>query len=411
MQNNERIVQLLYRRLKGMPLTTAENEELEAWLSRSEWNRSMVENLTDEDWLREARKRYHAPGKEAGLAQLREALFKEKPAARTYSLVRRLAVAASVLIIITSGIYFLGRNNASAEVSQVALAVLNNQLEILPGGEAILTLSNGNKIPLRSTADGLLATLSDGRQLHKQDGKLVYQSAEPQSAAGEVDYSSAPRSDQYSVVLPDGSRVWLNRGSTLIYPEKFSDDRRTVELTGEGYFEIAKAYAANGRDRLPFIVKIPAQSKSIRPCEVEVLGTHFNIYAHSGEPVKTTLTKGKVKMSRGKAARVLKPGQQAVADTALDEITVRDSVNMASVLAWKENKFVYEQESLRSVLLELKRWYGFGLVTDPAAEMKVAGNITFKYDRKKPLSEVINQLNTNCPVRLSLQGNHVYVNP
>jgi len=84
---------------------------------------------------------------------------------------------------------------------------------------------------------------------------------------------------------------------------------------------------------------------------------------------------------------------------------------MASVLAWKENKFVYEQESLRSVLLELKRWYGFGLVTDPAAEMKVAGNITFKYDRKKPLSEVINQLNTNCPVRLSLQGNHVYVNP
>lgn len=410
MQNTDRIVQLLYRRLKGLPLTDEENQELDAWLSRSESNRRIVENLSNEEWLKAARKRYYAPGKEAGLAQLRDELF-AKPAARSYKMIGRIAVAASILFIIASGIYFFGPTRQASELSQVALAELKNQLEILPGGEAILTLSNGSKIPLREKADGLLATLSNGKQLHKQDGKLVYQSAVAQSTAGEVDYSSDPRSDQYSVVLPDGSRVWLNRGSTFSFPEKFAADKRTVELNGEGYFEIAKAYAANGEDRLPFIVKVPAQSNSSQPCEVEVLGTHFNIYAHSGEPVKTTLTEGKVRMTRGNAARVLKPGQQAVADTLPGDIVVNDNVDIAAVLAWKENKFQYEQESLRSILLELKRWYGFGLVTDPAAEAKVMNKISFNYDRNKPLSEVINQLNASSPVKLTMQGNHIYVNP
>lgn len=75
MQTNDRIVQLLYRRLKGLPLSVEESQELDTWLARSESNRKVLENLADKEWLKEAKKRYNAPGKDAGLAQLREELF------------------------------------------------------------------------------------------------------------------------------------------------------------------------------------------------------------------------------------------------------------------------------------------------------------------------------------------------
>jgi hypothetical protein len=293
-------------------------------------------------------------------------------------------------------------------MSQVALAELRNQLEVLPGGEAILTLSNGLEIPLRDKADGLLAQLSDGKQLLKQDGKLVYQSAVVQSTAGGVDYKASPRRDQYSVVLPDGSRAWLNRGSTLSYPEKFAADKRTVELDGEGYFEIAKAYAANGKDRLPFIVKLPAQSNGGEPCEVEVLGTHFNIYAHKGEEIKTTLTEGKVKMTSGKQSQLLKPGQQAVLDPSEPNIAVKDNIDIDNVLAWKSGRFQYRDEPIHNIMLELKRWY-------PGISFAIYGEITktfsLNYDRNKPLPEVISLLNASGKARITLEGNLIQVNP
>ena len=343
------------------------------------------------------------------MAQLREQLFTERPAAKSYRMVRRFAFAASILIIIASGIYFFGPTKQASEFSQFALAEFKNQFTIAPGGEAILTLSNGSKIPLRNKADGLLATLNNGKQLLKQDGKLVYQSAVVQSTAGEVDYTPSPRSDQYSVVLPDGSRVWLNRGSTLSYPEKFADDRRVVEINGEGYFEIAKAYAANGKDRLPFIVKVPAQSNSGLPSEVEVLGTHFNIYAHKHELVKTTLTEGKVKMTSGSAAQVLKPGQQAVVDSLKPAIAVKDNVNVEDVLAWREEQFRFENESIRTILSEIKRWNG-----DKKMSFSVVGKQTatfsLSYDRNKPISEVINHLKISGKApKITIEGNHVSV--
>jgi transmembrane sensor len=407
MQHNERIVQLLYRRLKSLPLTVEENQELDAWMARSESNRKIFDNLSDEAWVKEARKRYYAPGKESGLAQLREQLFEEAPVKRSRGF-SRLAVAATVLIIFTA-IYFLIPTKQSSGDSQMAQTeVKNHQLFITPGGEAILTLSNGTKTPLREQANGLLAQLGNGTQLLKQDGKLVYQYAVAQSTAGGVDYSADPRSDQYSVVLPDGSRVWLNRGSVLTYPEKFSDNARSVELTGEAYFEIAKVYAANGTDRIPFRVKIPAQSNSGGPGEVEVLGTHFNIYAHQGEPVKTTLTEGKIKMHRGNQAEVLSPGQQAVMDTGNQHIAIKDNVDITAVLAWKDYKFQFREESIQNIMMEIKRWYNVPSVI----QIEFTRPFTLICDRNKPLSAVLELLNENGRAKFTMDaGNNIVVTP
>ena len=403
-QNKDRIVKLIYRRLKGLPLTVQENQEVEAWLSRSESNRRIFENLSDEEWVKEAKKIYYAPGKKAGLAQLREQIMAETPMIRPFRWAR-VAVAASVLFILAAAIYLMVPTKQGLPV---ALTELKNQLEILPGGEAIITLSNGSKIPLREQANGLLAQLGNGKHLIKQDGKLVYQSAAAQSTAGGVDTTIDPRSDQYSVVLPDGSRVWLNRGSTLNYPENFVNNTRIVELSGEAYFEIAQLADANGQGKMPFVVRMQPDGNNSPPAEVEVLGTHFNIYAHKGEPIKTTLAEGKVKMSTGNISQVLEPGQQAVLDNPdAAHIQLRDNISVENVLAWRKNKFHFKDEPIGNIIAELSRWYDNPF----AIEGKIDTPFTLIYDRNKPLSEVLTKLNESGKAHIKMDGDIIVVTP
>lgn len=401
-QNNERIVQLIYRRLKGLPLNAEENNEVNEWLARSESNRRTYHNLSDEAWLKDAKRKYFAPGKESGLVQLREQLLEEAPVIRSY----RAAwfAAACVAILLTVGGFYLMA--PTKQDLQVAVANVKNQLEIAPGGEAILTLSNGLKIPLREQADGLLANLGEGKQLLKQDGKLVYQSAVAQFTAGGVDTTTDPRSDQYSVVLPDGSRAWLNRGTTLNYPETFAADKRIIELNGEAYFEIAQLATADGKGKLPFIVRMIADST--HPSEVEVLGTHFNITAHAGEPIRTTLTEGKVKMSRGHDTQLLRPGQQAVLEGDLTKhIQLTDNISVEDVLAWKNYQFRFKDESIHTILHELQRWYGNPFVI----QGDVKGQFALISDRNKPLSQVLDLLNQNGNAHFKLNGKTIEVSP
>lgn len=400
-QNNERIVQLIYRRLKGLPLNAEENIEVNEWLARSESNRRTYQNLSDESWLKEAKRKYYAPGKDAGLAQLREQLLEEAPVTRLYKM-RWLAAACVIILMTVGGFYLMAPTKQDL---QVAVANVKNQLEIAPGGEAILTLSNGLKIPFGEHANGLLAHLDDGKQLLKQDGKLVYQSAEVQNTAGGVDTTTDPRSDQYSVVLPDGSRAWLNRGTTLNYPETFAADKRIVELNGEAYFEIAQLATADGKGKLPFIVRMIADN--LHPSEVEVLGTHFNIYAHADEPIKTTLTEGKVKMSRGHDTQLLIPGQQAVLEgDSTKHIQLTDNISVEDVLAWKNYQFRFREESIHTIMQEIARWYG-----NPLSIGDVKGTFNLISDRNKPLSQVLDLLNQNGKARFRMNGNIIEVSP
>lgn len=402
MQKNDRIVQLLYRRLKGLPLNLDENQELDAWLTHSESNRRIYETLSNEEWLKEAKAKYFAPGKEAGLIQLREELFSKTT--RQPFRWTQLSIAASILILLTIGIYYFLIPTKKSTQTQLTFADLKNQLEILPGGEAILTLSNGSKIPLRKHANGVLAQLGDGKQLIKQDGKLVYQSAVAQYTAGGVDTTTDPRSDQYSVMLPDGSRVWLNRGSTLLYPNTFAADARMVQLVGEGYFEIAKLTDKN-QQRIPFIVKT-AQENGGEPVEVQVLGTHFNVFAYKGEPVTATLAEGKVNVKRGQLQQLLEPGQQAIVNGG-ESIELKKNINLDKVMAWKKYQFNFKDQSISEVMKEISYWYGNGFII----KGEINKSITITTDRNKPLSELLGMLEDNGYAHFTMSGTTINVLP
>lgn len=149
--------------------------------------------------------------------------------------------------------------------------------------------------------------------------------------------------------LPDGSKVWLNANSELRYPSDFNADTRTVELTGQGYFEVTK------NAHKPFIVKAD------KDYSVEVLGTSFNVSAYKDESmIETTLVEGSVKLnvvSGGKRmTQMLKPNEKAEYQKGAGKIKVFD-VNTEYDTAWKNGEIIFRNHPMDKVLKTQERHY------------------------------------------------------
>ncbi|MES1160477.1 MAG: FecR domain-containing protein, partial [Bacteroidota bacterium] len=154
-----------------------------------------------------------------------------------------------------------------------------------------------------------------------------------------------PPGGQYCVVLPDSTRVWLNAGSSLRFPVRFASNQRRVELSGEGYFEVAANKEA------PFHVSCLHQ-------EVEVLGTHFNIHAYSDEAhTVTTLLTGSIRVNGGGSSILLRPDQQA---DLYDRLRVQQ-VDAEDAVAWKNGYFRFDDERLETIMKSIGRWYNVGI--------------------------------------------------
>jgi ferric-dicitrate binding protein FerR (iron transport regulator) len=177
------------------------------------------------------------------------------------------------------------------------------------------------------------------------------------------------------VVLPDGSRAWLNASSSISFPVAFNPNKREVDISGEVYFEVSKMH-------IPFVVKY---DKGL----VQVLGTHFNIMAYHNEAAtEVTLLEGSVKVLSGNANNILKPGQQAqLADAG--EIKVADNVDVNAITAWKNGVFLFKNTEIETVMRQISRWYD----VDVKYEGKMPHvQITGKISRNVNASEILSML-------------------
>src|SRR5690606_11734025 len=139
---------------------------------------------------------------------------------------------------------------------------------------------------------------------------------------------STPKGRLFSMLLPDGSKVWLNAASSLRYPTVFNGKERRVEVTGEAYFEVPH------NPEMPFRVKVQNGT------EVEVLDSQLNINSYSDEDnVNITLLEGAVRCTNGSNKAVLKPGQQARINGASAQMDVLNDANVEKVMAWKNGLF------------------------------------------------------------------------
>lgn len=305
----------------------------------------------------------------------------------------RLAAAASVLLFVCCGTYFLLRHMIVPR-QQIAK---NPVHDIAPGtNQAVLTLANGKTIILSNTFKGLLAKQGTST-INVANGQLVYQQTAGNGVAGnEVTYNSItiPRGAEYEiVVLPDGTKVWINSASTLRYPTAFTGNQRSVELTGEAYFEVEHNSAK------PFRVVSHNQT-------VEVLGTHFNINAYDDErAVKTTLLEGKVKVTAtaNHTVRYLAPGQQAALSTSSFTIAATEP---EEEIAWKTGQFMFNGKDIQYIMRTISRWYNVDVEYSGQVPDDTFGGATSRFAN---VSSVLNILQLTGKVHFKVDGRKIIV--
>lgn len=306
----------------------------------------------------------------------------------------RLTAAAAVLIVLFAGAYFYFTPGNHASIATLE----STQKDITPpsGNKAVLTLANGTTIEIDSSSNGTIALQGNVRIIKQSNGEITYNG----TAVNEVSYNTlnVPRgSKPLGLTLSDGSQVWLNVGSSLTYPTAFTGKERKVKITGEAYFEVAH------NAEMPFMV----QHDDVT---VSVLGTHFNVNSYEDETVeRITLLKGSVRVSKNSLSQLLKPGQQArVSNNEINDIKVLNDVNMDEVMAWKNGKFRFgENTDIGTIMRQISRWYNVDIEYKGRVNQRFWGSIS----KDVNVSRVLKILEATGGVKFKVEGNKIVVMP
>lgn len=240
--------------------------------------------------------------------------------------------------------------------------------------KAILTLESGEVINITNSID-----VNDCDRFTQQDSSTIhFQNRQLATAEKETKYNTIeiPRGGEYKLILSDGTRVHLNSLSTLRFPVNFSGNCRKVELTGEAYFEVARA------DK-PFVVNVNGM-------HVEVLGTVFNVSAYPDEKLQTTLVSGSVKLHTDKGNEyLLKPSQQATFSVNDQEMNIQE-VNIETYTSWIKGLIHFKDERLEDIMKILSRWYDMEVIyKDDRIKNLRFGCFIDKYSEITPFIDLI----------------------
>lgn len=322
----------------------------------------------------------------------------EKPTAVVRSINwKRMAVAASLILAVSFGTYFLLKNKPE-QTGAIAEHTEKPDVKAPVNSKATIRLADGSIVSLDSLQDGVLAQQDNVKVVKLADGRIAYQN-ENGEVTEKLEYNTLynPRGSKVvDMILSDGSHIWLNAGSSVTYPVAFVGNERNVTIEGEAYFEVAKNTAK------PFKVNVAGKT------EVEVLGTHFNINSYDDEAtINTTLFEGKVKVTGlvNKQAHVLSPGQQAVQNKQ-GIISINNNADMDEVIAWKEGKFSFGSETdIKTVMRQIARWY------DMTIEYRgdVSGAIGGSISREVSAAKVLEMLEMTGTVTFTIEGKKVIV--
>lgn len=307
--------------------------------------------------------------------------------------------AAAAILVLSLGVasWFLLNNNKTTGTSGTAATTTLQDVPAPQNNRATITLANGQTVYLDSAGNGALASEGNVQVMKLADGQIAYK-----GAASELVYNTLtnPRGSKViDMTLSDGSRIWLNAGSSITYPVSFLGDERKVEIKGEVYLEVAHNAA------MPFKV-------SHGNMEVKVLGTHFNINAYDDEPnVRVTLLEGSVSVRPSASAKatadksvVLKPGEQAILESN-SQLTINHSPSVEQVMAWKNGLFSFTGADLTTVMRQLARWYDIQVKYEgqiPAR--KFSGEITHDLT----LSQLMNGLQS-LGIKFRIEGRTMIV--
>jgi ferric-dicitrate binding protein FerR (iron transport regulator) len=398
----------LFRQYLNQELSAEENRELMQLLQQQsndgavkEWLDGLWSNLTIENRLSESKANalFNAILAADRGVQMQIA---HSPVRRLFTTMR-VAAAAVLLLCLSAGMwYFFFKKPAPSTVQSNEPAHLIN--DIPPGtNNAVLVLADGRRINLDSTANGDLARQGEVT-ISNRNGVVLYDASHSPLITDHSPYNtlSTARGNQYQLLLPDGSKVWLNAESSVRFPVAFHGATRRVEITGEVFFDVVH------NSKMPFSVVANG-------VEVQDLGTQFNVNAYGNEDgVRTTVVEGKVKLQATSsklqapsqnASVLLIPGQQAQVNDK-GAIKVVKNADVEAAIAWKNGQFIFAGNTIQSVMRQLERWYDIEVsYAQNVSTEEYIGTIT----RFSNISAVLNMLERTGTVRFEIKGKKVFV--
>lgn len=298
--------------------------------------------------------------------------------------IRLFRYAASIAILIAAGSAILLFSN------EPQIPLVSTTSEIQPGSmKAVLILGNGEEMMLDNQHT---FTEKDGTVIqNNESGELAYQNSGIQDTVLQYNTLRIPRGGEYRLILADGTKIWLNSESELIYPTQFNTNAREVFLKGEAYFEIAHNPAQ------PFYVNTGL-------VKVHATGTAFNITAYADDPdLQVTLTEGGVNIEEGKKILTqLSPNFQFILNRKEGNYKIKP-VDPRTATAWKNGSFFFEDEPLNCIIRKLSRWYDVDISCDNAAlnQYKFSGEVR-KYENA---SKVLDMLKLTNEITYAIQPN------
>lgn len=334
----------------------------------------------------------HLRAKKEMWESIREVNGLPRPGNRTRKILTGVGTVAAILIILSTAAHFY-QSKKTVDQLEIAKEKIN---DIDPGvNKAVLTLANGRRILLDDTGQGLIATQAGIRIKKLSDGMISYELTNDIPAINSRGFNTieTPKGGKYQILLPDGSKVWLNAASSLHFPATFTNSERRVELNGEAFFEVAK------NKLIPFRV-------ITRDISVSVTGTQFNVMAYKDESFSaTTLVEGSVDVNNKNQNMTLSPGEQVVNKAGVP--LSKKMVDVDQATAWKNGLFQFADTDIETVMRQIGRWY------DVTVEYKgkIPANRFGGYiSRDSKLSQVLKMLELSG-VKFALEEKKIIVLP
>ena len=361
--------------------------DLVSWLNTDPRNQALYQDLQQKD-LAERKQQIKQLHPEKSWKQLeRQIHFK-----RNNHYLTIFKYVAILLLILSTGLYYYSQRFTT---DKPFTPTVTANIPVPGSTKAILILESGEEIELTSGQNFCLQQ-DTNIQILNTDNILRINISDSISPLKE-NYStlSVPKGGEYRIVLSDGSKVWLNSDSRLRFPSPFSGDKRTVFLEGEAYFEVAK------NAQIPFVVTTSAG------IDVKVLGTKFNVASYENdEQVTTTLAEGSVEVGDEKGSVRLKPEEQALFCKGDRSLRVQ-KVDVGMYLAWKDGKFIFEEQSLEQIMKQLQRWYEMSVfyTNEEVKQYTFSGDLK-KYD---DFDKIIRMLEEVSGIKISIKENCVVI--
>ena len=350
---------------------------IDSWLAQDEQNKALFNKICSDNTIR--KKIYNYKNSDA------EQAFNNFLKARKQRSNRRIYyrfLSGAAVIAICFGFWALTRIQEQA-TQNLQVTETEQQLSDMPANKPVLTLGDGTRINVwgnnlyfKETEKGQKIMLGDSLLSQKEDS----------ITADNYNTLEVPLKCDFRFTMSDGTKVWINAGSTLKYPAKFAADSRTVYASGEIYLEVAK-----DAER-PFYVVVDGIT-------VKVLGTSFNIRAYADEnETKVTLLEGKIAAQINDKEYTLTPGKQLKCDKTFGGTSVR-TVDPAEIVSWTRGYYIFKKARLQEVANTLKNWYGVNIVLSSGASDIIYTGVVNKEEKLevflRRLEEVSN-VKCNC---------------